>query len=63
MQGLTTKNETEINNLVNTLINSDGNTGYMHEGFYCNDSNEFTREWFAWSNSLFADFIYKKYIK
>ena len=63
MQGLTTKNETEINNLVNTLINSDGNTGYMHEGFYCNDSSKFTREWFAWSNSLFADFIYKKYIK
>lgn len=63
MQGLTTKNESEINSLTNTLINSDGNTGYMHEGFYCNDSTEFTREWFAWSNSLFADFIYKKYIK
>lgn len=63
MQGLTTKNETEILDLINTLINSDGNTGYMHEGFHCNDSNQFTREWFAWSNSLFADFIYKKYIK
>lgn len=63
MQGLTTKNEFEINSLINTLINSDGNTGYMHEGFDCNDSTKFTREWFAWSNSLFADFIYKKYIK
>ena len=63
MQGLTTKNETEILDLINTLINSDGNTGYMHEGFHCDDSNKFTREWFAWSNSLFADFIYKKYIK
>lgn len=63
MQGLTTNNEDEINSLINTLINSDGNTGYMHEGFHCNDSSEFTREWFAWSNSLFADFIYKKYIK
>ena len=63
MQGLTTKNEKEILDLINTLINSDGNTGYMHEGFHCDDSNKFTREWFAWSNSLFADFIYKKYIK
>lgn len=63
MQGLTTKNEFEINSLINTLINSDGNTGYMHEGFDCNDSTKFTREWFSWSNSLFADFIYKKYIK
>ena len=63
MQGLTTKNEKEILDLINTLINSDGNTGYMHEGFHCDDSNKFTREWFAWSNSLFADFIFKKYIK
>lgn len=63
MQGLTTHNNEEINSLIETLINSDGNTGYMHEGFYCNDSSKFTREWFAWSNSLFADFIYKQYIK
>ena len=63
MQGLTTNNQDEINLLIETLKNTDAKTGYMHEGFHCNDSTKFTRDWFAWSNSLFADFIYKKYIK
>ncbi|MDU3525949.1 glycoside hydrolase family 125 protein [Clostridium sp.] len=63
MQGLTSNNKLEINELLETLINCDGNTNYMHEGFNCNNPMEFTREWFAWSNSLFADFIYKKFIK
>lgn len=63
MQGLTSDNEEEINSLVETLIKCDGNTSYMHEGFHCDNPEEFTRGWFAWSNSLFADFIYKKIIK
>lgn len=59
MQGLTTNDENEINNLVETLINTDGDTGFMHEGFNCNNPKYFTRDWFAWANSLFAHFIYK----
>ena len=60
MQGLTTNNKDEINSLVKTLIQCDGNTGFMHEGFHKDNPKKFTRDWFAWSNSLFADFIYKK---
>lgn len=63
MQGLTSNNHEEIESLINILINTDGDTGFMHEGFHCNDSKVFTRDWFAWSNSLFADFIYKKFIQ
>lgn len=63
MQGLTSNNKEEINSLIETLLNCDGDTDYMHEGFHCNNPKEFTRDWFAWSNSLFADFIYKKMIK
>lgn len=63
MQGLTSTNKSEIDELLKALINSDGDTYYMHEGFNCNNPNEYTREWFAWSNSLFADFVYKKIIK
>ena len=63
MQGLTSNNEEEIKSLIETLIKCDGNTNYMHEGFHCDDSKKFTRDWFAWSNSLFADFIYKKILK
>ncbi len=63
MQGLTTNNQKEIFSIISTLIKCDGNTGYMHEGFHKNDPSIYTRDWFAWSNSLFADFIYKKLIK
>ena len=63
MQGLTSNNDKEINDLIETLLNCDGNTLYMHEGFHCDDPKLFTRDWFAWSNSLFADFVYKKLIK
>lgn len=63
MEGLTTNNEEEINSLIKTLIACDGNTGYMHEGFHKDNPEKFTRDWFAWSNSLFSDFIYKKLIK
>lgn len=34
-------------------------TGYMHEGFNADDPAQFTRSWFVWSNSLFAQLIYK----
>ena len=60
MAGVTTNNKDEILSLLNKLINTDGDTGFMHEGFYCNNPKEFTRDWFAWSNSLFAHFIYEK---
>lgn len=63
MQGLTSNNEEEVNSLIETLIKCDGNTNYMHEGFHCDNPEEFTRDWFAWSNSLFADFIYKKMLQ
>lgn len=60
MQGLTTNDPDEISDLLETLKNTDGNQGHMHEGFHCDDSAEYTRNWFAWSNSLFAHFIYHK---
>jgi uncharacterized protein len=62
MQGLTTNNKDEINDLLKTLLECDADTYHMHEGFHCDDPSKFTRDWFAWSDSLFADFIYKKII-
>lgn len=58
MNGLTTNNTNEIKELINILISTDAGTGFMHEGFHCDDPKKFTRDWFAWSNSLFAHFIY-----
>ena len=57
MQGLTSTDADEIRSLIDTLAATDADTGYMHEGFDANDPKTFTRPWFAWSNSLFAEFI------
>jgi meiotically up-regulated gene 157 (Mug157) protein len=45
--------------LIDMLIRTDADTGYMHEGFHPDDPSDFSREWFAWSNSLFATLIGK----
>lgn len=57
MQGLTAASVEEMDSLIDTLERTDGGTGYMHEGFHPDDPKTFTREWFAWSNSLFAEFV------
>ncbi len=57
MQGLTSDNEEEIKDVLKMLCETDGGTGYMHEGFNADNHFEFTRKWFAWSNSLFAEFV------
>jgi len=57
MQGLTSTEPNEIKKLIETLVATDADTGYMHEGFNADDATAFTRPWFAWSNSIFAEFI------
>ena len=57
MQGLTTTDKAEAEALLNLLVSSDGDTGFMHEGVYVNDPKKCTRDWFAWSNSLFSEFV------
>lgn len=57
MQGLTSVDEEEIKVLIDTLVATDADTGFMHEGFNADDPTDFTRPWFAWSNSIFAEFI------
>lgn len=57
MQGLTSKDSGEIKEILRMLERTDADTGYMHEGFHADDPSQFTREWFSWSNSLFAEFV------
>lgn len=54
IQLLTSTDAAEIDYCFTTLIGTDGGTGLMHEGFHCDDDRQFTREWFAWANTLFA---------
>ena len=59
MQGLTTKDKNEARELIDMLTSTDAGTGYLHEGFNVDNPDEFTREWFTWPCSLFAEFIEK----
>ncbi|WP_028543868.1 glycoside hydrolase family 125 protein [Paenibacillus taiwanensis] len=61
MQGLTADKQDEVQKLIKLLTTTDADTGYMHEGFHADDAKVFTREWFAWSNSLFSELIYRTY--
>lgn len=56
MQGLTSDSREEREALLETLLATDADCEVMHEGFHCDKPEEFTREWFAWANSLFALF-------
>ncbi len=57
MQGLTSNDPAEVKSLIDMLINTDADTGFMHEGFCADDPTKFTRSHFCWANSLFAEFV------
>lgn len=57
IQGMTSINDEEKQRILKTMLTTDGDTGFMHEGFNASKPEEFTREWFAWSNSMFSEFV------
>ncbi|MFC4453986.1 glycoside hydrolase family 125 protein [Deinococcus sonorensis] len=57
MQGLTSTSDEERERLLDMLVATTAGTAYMHESFDPDDPDVFTREWFAWANSLFAEFV------
>lgn len=57
MQGLTATSRDEQLALLEILLATDAATGLMHESFHKDDPTQFTRPWFAWANSLFAEFV------
>lgn len=58
MQGLTTNDRAEQAEIIKQLVETTAGTAFMHESFDPNDPARFTREWFAWANSLFGEFVY-----
>ncbi len=51
--------DAEIKWCIETLLKTDAGTGFMHESFNKDDPSKFTREWFAWANTLFGELILK----
>ena len=44
---------------IETLRDTDGGTGFMHESFHKDNPSDYTRSWFAWTNTLFGELIVK----
>ena len=61
MKALTSNLEKEIQDCLAKLVQNDGGTGFMHESYFKDDPNRFTRSWFAWANTLFGELIVKIY--
>ncbi len=59
MRALTSQDDQEIIECLRLLEWSTAGTGYMHEGFDIDNPSDFSREWFAWANSLFAELLLK----
>lgn len=61
MRAFTSTDDQEIRNCVKMLKNTHGGTGFMHESFHKDDPKNFTRHWFAWTNTLFGELMWKLY--
>jgi meiotically up-regulated gene 157 (Mug157) protein len=59
IQALTSKDKNELDEILTYLEQTDAGTGFMHESFNPNNPNEYSRQWFAWANSLFGELIFK----
>ena len=57
MQALTSGDREEIMTCLEMIANTHAGTNFMHEAFNPNNPDEFTRPWFAWANTLFAELL------
>ena len=61
LRGITSQDDSEIENCLRMLKETHADTGFMHESFHKDDPFDFSRSWFAWANTLFGEFIIKVY--
>lgn len=59
MKAFTSSDDNEIKKCMQMLLDTDAGTGFMHESFNKDDASDFTRSWFAWQNTLFAELVLK----
>ena len=59
IKAFTSDDDDEIRECICRLMTTDAGTGFMHESFHKDNAEVFTREWFAWQNTLFGELILK----
>ncbi len=63
MRANTSNDDKEIKECIQMLKATHGGTGFMHESFHKDDAKNFTRAWFAWTNTLFGELLWNVYKK
>ncbi len=61
LRAMTSTDEEEIIKCLKMLKTTHAGTGFMHESFHKDDASKYTRDWFAWANTLFGELIIKLY--
>ncbi|MCT4590997.1 MAG: glycoside hydrolase family 125 protein [Carboxylicivirga sp.] len=61
LRAMTSTDDKEIKKCLDMLKATHADTGFMHEGFNKDDAKDYTRDWFAWANTLFGELIVKVY--
>ena len=59
MKAFTSTDEKEIKWCMQTLLATDAGKGFIHESFHKDDASTYTRDWFAWQNTLFGELVLK----
>jgi hypothetical protein len=54
---LTSNSIREIRETLPMLKVGSAGSGFIHESYFKDDANKFTRAWFAWANTLFGELI------
>lgn len=57
MQALTSDSAQEKAKLAEQLFAASAGTGWMHESFDVSNPKQFTRSWFCWADSLYAELV------
>lgn len=61
LRAMTSQDDTEIKNCLSMLKRTHAGTGFMHESLNKDDPSDYSRDWFAWANTLFGELIVKLY--
>lgn len=61
LRALTSENDEEIRQSLEMIVRSDAEKGFIHESVSKDDASDYTRDWFAWANTLFGELVVKLY--
>ncbi len=56
-RAFTSRSTAETRDCLKTLRDTTAGTHFMHESFWKDDPDRYTRPWFAWANALFGELI------